>query len=78
MTMTSSNASRAGGAPMKNEPHPDPATYGAVLYLRRHGHVVHSHDARRDLHQLDGAIVPASWLRDMAVVEGWRSEGGHR
>ncbi|WP_119304989.1 hypothetical protein [Dongia deserti] len=50
-----------------------PVAYQAVLKLRRHGHRVYC--ARRangaeTHHELDGQIVPTSWIVDMARAEG--------
>ncbi|WP_119301111.1 hypothetical protein [Dongia deserti] len=46
-----------------------PAAYDAVLKLRRHGHRVFCakrEDRRETHHELDGQIVPTSWVMDMA------------
>jgi hypothetical protein len=55
-----------------------PAAYGAVLALRKVGHRVtcaRRHHGAETHHELDGTIVPTSWLVDRARVD---PAGGRR
>lgn len=43
---------------------PAPSVYAAVMTMRRRGHAVYR--VGDDRHEIDGSIVPTSWLLDEA------------